>query len=96
MSLESIIHIDWDRTADILYVARDGVDLDHLINVDSKKIAGIVRRLDPETKECVGFIMHGYGRLYPSYVRMSPEQLREVMDVSMRLSSECVHAGNTF
>lgn len=96
MTPETIIHTDWDKMADILYVARDGANLENLINIASKKIAGIVKRVDPETKECVGFIIHGFGRLYPAYARMSPEQLKIIMDWSLRLSSDCAHAVSAF
>jgi len=52
--------VDWDKENDIIYVLKKGFDPDSLLNVDSDKVPGVVKRMDPQSNECVGFIIDSF------------------------------------
>lgn len=81
--------IDWDREMDMLYVLKTGYNSSKLINMDSKKVSGIVKRMDPETRECVGFIIHGFSKKFGAYTNCTEDQLKNLMGISLGLSNEC-------
>ena len=80
--------LDWDKIADVLYVVRTGYDLDALINVDSERVPGFVKRIDPVSRECVGFLVNSFSLRFPKYVSYDMEHLRFLMDLSLKLTNE--------
>jgi hypothetical protein len=88
MNQHGEVLFDWDRVADVMYVIRSGFNSDCLSNIDSEKIPGIVKRIDPETDECVGFIMHNFSKMFPANVHTNDEQLRHLLDISLALTNE--------
>lgn len=88
MKHENDVMLDWDREADIMTVVRDGVHLDSLINIDSERIPGIVKRIDPSSQECVGLIIHGFSSRFPGYVDFGKDQLKLLLDMSLHLTNE--------
>ena len=81
------LSINWDKETDIMCCVREGYDLDSLINEDSLKVPGIVKRVDPESGKCVGFIMHGFSRLLPAQ-NLSEEQIKELLNISLDLTNQ--------
>lgn len=92
MGFSKDLIINWDKEMDVMNVARQGVDLDVLVNVDSKKVPGIVKRIDPQTGECVGFIIDGFSQLFPRFVDCDEAVLQNLLSVSLELSSDCATA----
>ena len=87
MSPNCEIFLDWDKTADVLYVVREGYDLNALINENSQRVPGFVKRFDPISKECVGFIVHSFSERFPLETK-DMERLKYMMDLSLRLTNE--------
>ena len=82
------ITLEWDEVADVLYVLREGYDADTLINTDSQKVTGFVKRMDPVSNECVGFYIHGFRQRFPQYAHHNIEDLKSLMDISLKLTNE--------
>ena len=82
------VSLDWDRLTDILTVVRDGCDLHNLVNVESKRLPGVVKMIDPETRECVGLIFHSFSARFPSYIHLNEDHLKYLMDLSLDLTNE--------
>lgn len=88
MNREDEVFLNWDRETDILSTVRAGVNLDSLINVDSDRLPGIVKRIDPMSHECVGLIIHGFSARFAGYVDCDEQHLKSLMDVSIHLTNE--------
>ena len=88
MNSRDEVIFDWDKIADVMYVIRQGYDASALVNMDSDKLPGIVKRIDPQTEECVGFIMHDVSKMFPVNVHTNNEQLRNWLDISLNMTNE--------
>ena len=88
MNHKSDLLLDYDKVADVLYVVRAGYDLDVLINEDSEKIPGFVKRIDPASRECVGFMIYSFSVRFPKEVEYEAEHLKTLMDFSLKLTNE--------
>ena len=84
------IFIDLDKTADILYVLRSGYDINNLINVDSDRVPGLIKRIDPITQECVGFMFNSFSVRFKNYVDCNEEHLKALMDMTLKLTNDRV------
>ena len=91
MSHSGEVLLDWDKTADILYVVREGYDLNSLVNVNSDKAPGFVKRIDPKSRQCVGFMVHSFSVRFASHTNCDEGLLRSLMDASLRLTNEAAH-----
>ena len=88
MQNEPKIILQFDEVADVLYVLREGYDSDALINTDSEKVTGFVKRIDPASGECVGFYILGFVQRFPQYSDRTDEDLKSLMDISLKLTNE--------
>ncbi len=88
MSLEKKIHMNWDRLGDVMYIIREGYVSDDLINMDSSKVPGVVKRIDPETRQCVGFIITSYSYRFKAYLNLPEEQIKSLWDMSLDFTNE--------
>ena len=79
--------LDWDEIADVLYVVRAGYDLNALINENSERVPGFVKRIDPASNECVGFMVHSFSIRFPGEGR-NMDRLKAMMDLSLKLTNE--------
>jgi hypothetical protein len=87
MNRSSDVLLDLDEVADILYVVRAGYDLNLLINEDSERVPGFVKRIDPISNECVGFMVHRFSVRFPEETG-NMDRLKYMMDLSLRLTNE--------
>ena len=87
MNHDGDVLLDWDRIADVLYVVREGYDLNTLINENSERVAGFVKRIDPVSRECVGFMVHSFSSRFPKEIN-DLERLKSMMDLSLKLTNE--------
>lgn len=88
MNHKAEVIFDYDKEMDIMYLIRDGYDSGKLSNIDSDRIPGIVKRTEPETGECVGFIIHGVSRLIPSSLLENEKQLKTYLCMSLDKTNE--------
>ena len=88
--------LDWDEKADVLNVVREGFDLNALVNEDSERVPGFVKRIDPASGECVGFIVHSFSVRFPEEVSCmeshNTDRLLFMMDLSLKLTNEVASA----
>jgi hypothetical protein len=87
MSQNDVI-IDFDRTADVLYVIRNGYNPDTLANIDSDRVPGLVKRIDAKTNECVGFLIHSFSHRFQSYVDCNQDHLAVLMDLTLKMTND--------
>ncbi|OGW88150.1 MAG: hypothetical protein A3G33_02685 [Omnitrophica bacterium RIFCSPLOWO2_12_FULL_44_17] len=90
MSHDEELNVDWDKETDIMCAVRSGYDLGLLVNVDSVRVPGIVKRIDPRTQQCVGFIMHGFSKLIPGRSNLDLDQIKALINISLDLTNENV------
>ena len=88
MSQASDIILDIDKIADVLYVMRAGHDPDKLANIDSDRVPGLVKRIDPKTNECVGFMIHSFSHRFAGYVDCNLDHLATLMDLTLKMTND--------
>lgn len=76
--------MSWDKLSDVLYIILEDVDEDHVNNVDSLKIPGVVKRMSTLTNECVGFIIHDFSIRFPHDAKKPEADIKELLVESMR------------
>lgn len=86
----SRILIDWDKEADVVYVLEQGFDADDLIHIDSDKHPGIVKRIDPETDRCVGFVFESFTHFFPAHKDCDVSTLSDLMQRSLDLTNQAM------
>ena len=78
MSPVNTINVDLDKENDVLYVLRKGAPK-QTINRDM--IPGVVRRINPKTKETVGLVIQNFSKRAPDMTEVGDWALMEIFDL---------------
>lgn len=81
MTPANSMQISYDEESDIIYAIRTFADREKTKNIDMRP--GIVVRIDVRTDQAVGFIIHGFSRLFPNLKELGEYALMESFDFSL-------------
>lgn len=81
--------LDYDRVNDTVFFLKRGINSANLINIDSEKFPGIIKRIDPKTRQCVGFTIDCFSRLFPANACASEMTLKELLVMSIAMTNDC-------
>lgn len=90
----SNVIVDWDQESDVLYVLKSGYETARLQNVDSDRVHGVVKRIVPETGECVGFIIDSFSYVLPAHSKQSIESLQQIFEESIELTNRVARSSS--
>lgn len=80
--------MDWDRTTDVLEILSEGTADENIINVDSLKFPGVVKRIHRLTGDCIGFTIHDFSLRFPADAKKSESVIMELLIESMRRTTQ--------
>ena len=80
--------MNWDRLSDVLYIRVESVDDRDIINTESSKYPGVIKRISDSTGECVGFIIHDFSSRFKGDSFRSEKEIKDLLVQSMQLSME--------